>query len=150
MIDTKKRDRQKLEDDCSTSMEIQGVYFQVKKRRENVCSLVLAVPSKKDFYPIRVQTWQRGNDRGLVALWGLSAMHKSRTWKSYKDWHWIWHCATAWQAVCVKMRGNSHADNGKNIRHNFVSQSLPHQWTICRSSDSGKLKMETRKRSKRG
>lgn len=24
------------------------------------------------------------------------------------------------------MRGNSNADNGKNIRHNFVSQSLPH------------------------
>lgn len=55
---------------------------------------VLAVASKKDLYPIRVQAWQRGNDRGLVALWGLCAMNKSPTWKSYKDWHWMWHCAT--------------------------------------------------------
>lgn len=48
---------------------------------------------RKDLCPIKGQAWQKGDDSGLVALWGLSATHKSPTWKSYKDWHWLWHRA---------------------------------------------------------
>ncbi|KAL7401120.1 hypothetical protein ABVT39_023272 [Epinephelus coioides] len=125
---------------CSSEGETQRVYFQVKKtRREKkfVCSLAsAAVASEKDLYPIGGQAWQKGDDRGSVVLWGLSATHKSPTWKSYKDWHWMWHRAIGRQAVCVEMRGNRHADSGKEIRLYFVSQSLPHyDTTIYRRSD---------------
>lgn len=96
------------------------------------------VASEKDLYSIGGQAWQKGNDSGSVALWGLSATHKSPTWKRYKDWHWLWHCATGRQAICVEMRGNRRTDNGIEVRLNFVFQSLrQNNATLCRSSNSG-------------
>lgn len=47
------------------------------------------------------------------------------------------------QAVCVEMRGNRRADNGKEIR--LVSQTSPRcSSTLCMSSDRGKRRTEAR------
>lgn len=95
----KRKDGHKLEDKINSLLELkktQRVYIQEKKTRGEkkfVCSLALAMASEKDLYPSRGQAWQKGGDRGSVAHWGLSATHKSPTWKSYKDWHWLWHHA---------------------------------------------------------
>lgn len=69
-------------------------YKENKKRKSLFVSLASVAAPEKDLYPIGGQAWQREDDRGSVALWGLIAMHKSPTWKSYKDWHWLWHRAT--------------------------------------------------------
>lgn len=107
LMDDKERHRQKnknkqqLVDELNPLLKLKGNTDGIFPSKENnerkkfVCSLASAVASEKDLYPIRGQAWQKGDDRGSVALWGLSATHKSPTWKSYKDWHWLWHRATS-------------------------------------------------------
>lgn len=82
--------------------------------------------------------WQR-----LGATLGAQRhVYISPTWKSYKDQQWTWHRATGWQTVCVEMRGNSHADNGWEIRQ----LATPQEFVELRQRDvkNGKEEKKTK------
>lgn len=64
--------------------------FPSLENKEKKSLLETVMASEKDLYRINGQAWQKEGDRGSVTLWGLSAMHKSPTWKSHKDWHYLW------------------------------------------------------------